>query len=33
MRELFILELSLAVFKECGKVLEELYEFQQGQTI
>ena len=30
MRELFIWELLLAVLPECGKVVEELYEFQRG---
>lgn len=29
MRELFIWELLLAVLPECGKVVEELYEFQR----
>ncbi|MEI3274763.1 MAG: hypothetical protein V8R97_06300 [Fusicatenibacter saccharivorans] len=30
LRELFIWELLLAVLPECGKVVEELYEFQRG---
>ena len=30
LRELFICELLLAVLPECGKVVEELYEFQRG---
>lgn len=29
MRELFIWELLLAILPECGKVVEELYEFQR----
>ena len=29
LRELFICELLLAVLPECGKVVEELYEFQR----
>lgn len=29
LRELFIWELLLAVLPECGKVVEELYEFQR----